>query len=77
MGRKAVETIVQEWNAGNAAKRLLELCVRLGFFTAAELEASAGKVSLEFEREPSAGPCSPAPVIPERKMYKRLKGDQN
>ena len=61
LGENAVDTITGEWNAENAAKRLLELCARLGFLEAEEVPPV-----------PASGPCSPAPVISEGKMYREL-----
>ena len=62
LGTNAIETITQEWNASTAARRLLGLCVRLGFLEKGE---AAGEISLT---PPLTGPCSPAPVLSERRM---------
>ena len=68
MGRSAVETVTGEWNAGEAAKRLAQLCVRLGFLEEADLKHTRLQGEEKFA-VPWTGPCSPAPVISERKMY--------
>ncbi len=53
MGRKAYETIADTWNAGVAAKRLLQMC---GILAGGEAFISPWE----------QGPCSKAPVIKER-----------
>ena len=58
LGRNAYETIAGEWTAETAAERLCELCDRVFFGGNGEI--------------PESGPCSAAPVIPERKMYRYL-----
>ena len=58
LGRHAYETIAGEWNAEIAAQRLCELCDRVFFGGDGEM--------------PESGPCSAAPVIEERKMYRYL-----
>ena len=55
LGRRAYETISQEWNAETAAQRLYELCENFFFG--------------EDRQLPTSGPCSAAPVISERAMY--------
>ena len=70
MGRKAYETITDTWNAENAAECLCELIQRI--------ETTKGGVvySRKAEdiliREQGLTPCMPAPVIPERKMFKSI-----
>lgn len=68
MGRRAVETVTGEWNAGEAAKRLAQFCVRLGFLEEADLKHTRLQREEKFAA-PRTGPCSPAPVISEGKMY--------
>ncbi len=58
LGRNAYHTIVKEWNAETAAERLYQLCRRVFFG--------------EQEKISESGPCSVAPVISERKMYRYL-----
>ncbi len=57
MSRAAYETIVKEWNAGQAAKRLIRFVKGL----------QSGRLE-EF----GEGPLSPAPVIAPSKMYKQM-----
>jgi len=68
LGRKAYETIASEWNAENGAACLMELLEELSL-----LPTGTGKRNREPVRT-QAGPCSPAPVISERKMYRYLTG---
>lgn len=76
LGEAALDTITKEWNAENAAERLCRLCVRLGFLE--EEDAAAVREGAETGEEGSGkffktdGPCSPAPVISERRMYRKL-----
>lgn len=88
LGRNAYETIRDEWNAGRAAEELLKLAERLfsgegaGNKTAGERKAAgpgietAGKQKIPAARvedkAPGFLPCQPAPVIPERKMFRYL-----
>lgn len=65
LGKEAMQTILQEWNPENAALRMVEFCGKMGFL---DTDVSAGNHSAF----PEKGPCSPAPVIPERKMYSLL-----
>lgn len=77
LGRSAYETIAGGWNAENAAARLLELADLL-------LSPEGGKIRRDRAgTEPRPGmpadgrgflPCLPAPVIPERKMFRYLTG---
>lgn len=64
-GKEAMQTILQEWNPENAASRLVAFCEKMGFLDG---KAAAGK-NMAF---PKQGPCSPAPVISERRMYSLL-----
>lgn len=94
LGENAVKTITEQWNAENAAKRLLGLCLNCGFLMKEELpeavwepaEPRAGGSRASVCRAgscpvtecatgvemPAEGPCSPAPVIAERRMYSWL-----
>lgn len=65
LGKEAMQTILQEWNPENAALRMVEFCGKMGFL---DTNVSAGNHSAF----PEKGPCSPAPVISERKMYSLL-----
>ncbi len=69
MGETAVKTITAEWNSETAAMRLGSLCVREGFLKASDLTKEP------LKENPDTGPCSPAPVISERKMYRILGKD--
>ncbi len=88
LGRNAYDTIRDEWNAGRAAEELLKLAERLfsgetagnktagkgktagpGSETAGKQKISAARVE---DRAPGFSPCQPAPVIPERKMFRYL-----
>ncbi|MCM1186406.1 MAG: glycosyltransferase family 4 protein [Lachnoclostridium sp.] len=68
LGRNAVETIVGEWNAENAAARLKDFCVQSGFLKRKDImpDEAGQKTVLTL---PQTGPLSPAPVISERRMY--------
>ncbi len=70
LGRSAINTIVNEWNAEKAAMRLVQFCVRKGFLQQADL---AVKLPIEENDFPKTGPCSEAEVISERKMYRLLR----
>ena len=77
IGRNAYATIAEEWNAEVAAKRLTEFCVGKGFLKAADttvvttLESAVSDETAAYEL-PTSGPCSVAPVISERKMYREM-----
>ena len=62
LGEAAYETIVNEWNAEEAAFRLVSFCVQHGFLPK----------ECEGREIPQQGPCSPAPVISEGKMFSYL-----
>ncbi len=73
LGEEAYRTITEEWNPENAATCLMELIGKLslgGRETAdrAEMSRRAGITA--------TGPCSPAPVVAERKMYRYLTKEQ-
>ena len=68
---------MKEWNAEVAAKRLAEFCVGKGFLKATDttavttLEGAVSDETAAYEL-PTNGPCSVAPVISERKMYREM-----
>lgn len=69
MGRTAIGTIEHEWNAENAAAKLLQLCSKLNFLSETDVQAALllpGASSYGFL--PPVGPCSEAEVVSERKM---------
>lgn len=70
LGRNAVQTILQEWNAEKAALRLIQLCVREQFLPE---EAVAPENLPGVPVIPVSGPCSPAPVLSERRMYEEMR----
>lgn len=78
LGRNAYETITKVWNGENAAARLGELCIRLGLLEEGDFKEKTGSgtgTAVETGKEPpKEGPCSAAPVISERRMYRLLKG---
>ena len=73
IGRNAYATIAGEWNAEIAARSLTEFCVGKGFLQAEDttLGAAAADGANGYEL-PASGPCSVAPVISERKMYREM-----
>lgn len=97
LGEAAYETIVNEWNAEEAADRLVNFCVQHGFLPGecmerklagqtSEITAGAGHGMLGRGKPenrrlesgmPQQGPCSPAPVISERKMFSYLMNGGN
>ncbi len=71
LGEAAYRTITEVWNPDRAAASLLALLGELGL--------CAPRMLCGQEMDPAEviapdGPCSPAPVIPERKMYRFLCG---
>ncbi len=74
LGRNAYETITKVWNGENAAARLGELCIRLGLLEEGDFRKKASTGSGAGTETPQDGPCSAAPVISERRMYRLLKG---
>lgn len=84
LGEEAYRTITEVWNAENAADRLMELMAKLGLAgpdisPAGEdiISSEPGKNDKTRERRDGlkpgqSGPCSPAPVISERRMYRYL-----
>ena len=79
LGEAAFDTITKEWNAENAAERLCGLCVRLGFLRQEDVaemqEETTDKAFGDEQVSYGTGPCSPAPVISERRMYRELMKD--
>lgn len=61
LGRNAYRTIIDEWNPEIAAERLLKLMEHLNLL-------SIDNISKKQAGCYGTGPCSPAPVISERKM---------
>jgi ligand-binding sensor domain-containing protein len=87
LGENAQQTIVGEWNARTAAERLIELCRKMKFLPEMSEEQEmpdAGQDVMQDITTPAPvipqlwndGPCSPAPVIPERSMYRRINSEQ-
>lgn len=73
LGRNAMETITGEWNAENAAARLVDFCVQKNFLRQDDEMQGTVRAGGKFESEfPESGPGSPAPVISERQMYRLL-----
>lgn len=70
LGTAAMQTIAGEWNAENAAVRLAQFCLRQGFLQETDLQMPCKE---DWRRIPQSGPCSPAPVISERRMYEEMK----
>lgn len=68
LGRNAIRTITEEWNAENAAKRLLKLIERL-------LEGSdeAASASSDGCFQGKLNPCVPAPVLSESGARRRIE----
>lgn len=87
LGENAQQTILGEWNARTAAERLIELCRKMKFLPEVSEEQEmpdAGQDVMLNITTPAPvipqlwndGPCSPAPVIPERSMYRRINSEQ-
>ena len=72
LGVNAYKTITQEWNAENAAEKLVELIHSLGLVEEKATASAQGEKAVKSDKY--TGPCSPAPVIRERKMYQWLCG---
>lgn len=82
MGNAGYDSIITEWNSEQAAGRLLAFCEKQGFLLREDLRELVNgmdRETWEKYRNPISGPCSRAPVISERKMYKMLtwKGKDN
>lgn len=71
LGEAAQKRIATEWNARTAAERLVRLCRDMGFLSEKKMTTAPTLPKLW-----SDGPCSPAPVIPERQMYRRINSEQ-
>lgn len=75
LGRAAYKTVTEEWNAENAAACLMELIAEKDLLPSGSGTECSGRTAghdgKTSGRTPT-GPCSPAPVIPERKMYRYL-----
>lgn len=69
LGRQAYHTIVNCWNAENAASRLLSLWIELKL-----LDRSAVLPKAIRDIPEDDGPCTPAPVAKERTIYRELRG---
>lgn len=69
LGRHAYETITGVWNAENAAKSLLELIENVVL--------KGGKTEACPKKLDNLRPCAPAPVISERKMWKKLQNGES
>lgn len=69
LGENAQHSIATDWNAKTAAGRLVKLCETMGFLSGHKIESVPA-----IPRLWSDGPCSPAPVIPERQMYRACLG---
>jgi len=67
LGRAAIRTIEELWNAETAAERLLQFCKMRGF-----LDASGKGESGDPRTFFTDGPCSPAEVVSERKMLWKI-----
>ena len=72
LGRNAYEKITECWNAENAARQLARLCIRQGFLQEKDFPGIKEASLSAIKEMPQSGPCSVAPVVPERKMYARL-----
>lgn len=64
VGRNAYTTITEVWNAGNAAKELLKLIENVVLTGESAKESPKDTEDLR--------PCAPAPVIPEKEMWRKL-----
>lgn len=69
LGRNAYKKITECWNAENAARQLAGLCIRQGFLTKEDFPGLDAALVKDIPQE---GPCSPAPIVAERKMYAKL-----
>lgn len=68
LGRNAMGTITEEWNAENAANRLLKLIERL-----MEGSDEAASVSTDGCFQGKLKPCAPAPVLSESGARRRIE----
>ena len=79
LGEQAYRTIIEEWNPENAAACLMELMGKLGLDSRSGIGQSNGEkrqkthgVNVSGAMITPTGPCSPAPVVAEKKMYRYL-----
>ncbi len=70
LGEEAYRTITEEWNAENAAACLMELLGKLSL-DCRDVRQEGVKPDCRSKITPT-GPCSPAAVIREKKMYRCL-----
>lgn len=70
LGRNAYVTITECWNAENAAYQLLCLAKELKVLTEKDMDLPELSPVNQFVE----GPCTPAPMISEKKMYRRMTG---
>lgn len=66
LGEQAYATIALEWNAEHATERLMDMATSLGILPSVQ-------PNVDLTDDNSVGPCSKAPVISEKSMYKRLR----
>ena len=71
IGRKAIDTIQNEWNADHAAQRLLQFCVMHEFVSGEFVDEEVAK-DLHTQASLQTGPGSEAEVVSERKMICKL-----
>lgn len=84
LGENAQQTIAGEWNARTAAGRLIELCRNMKLLPDIQEMTDNGRDAERSIAMPAPmlpqlwkdGPCSPAPAIPERSMYRRINSEQ-
>lgn len=72
LGKSAYGSIATMWNPENAALQLAGFCLRSGFLKKEDLPGIEETEAALLQEVPEDGPCSVAPVIPERKMYPML-----
>lgn len=87
LGEQAYRTIAEVWNAEHAADRLMELIGQPGWLSEGTGAAGTRRMTRRKETETGNGrpadrkgmelsPCSPAPVVRERRMYSHMmKGE--
>ena len=73
MGKKAMKTVSGEWNAKEAAIRLLSFCVKKAFLNKEDIDAK--EIDEKYLKSEgmfyAEGPCSLAPILSERRQYKK------
>ena len=79
LGKNALQTICQEWNAETAAKRLVQFCLKMDFLQKEDVTLQEMEQMMCLEGECNerqgmfaSGPCSPAPVLNEKYVYGAL-----